>query len=147
MNKFNWWRRGHKSWQKLSPSKALKGKSLLLQQIEHGDFEVSPFKQLADKELELRDQQKLTLTQQWKGGQDSLKERLERVDLTAQKRYNRLYQEYDKQEQQMLHELKRRLIAEFKVDVWDLAINYPSDLTTVQFYYVYSQYAHDRRNT
>lgn len=143
MNKFNWWRRGHKSQQKLKPNQALKGKSLLLQQIEHGDFDPSPYKALADKELVLRDKLKHTITLNWKGGQDSLKEKLDSVDLAAQKRYNKLYEEYDKQEQRMLQELKHRLLAEFEVDVWDLSLSYPSDLTTVQFYHVYNQHAND----
>lgn len=108
---------------------------------------MSAYRALALKELEIHAKQRHTITTQWKGGADSLKEKLEHVDLLAQKRYNRLLKEYDEQEQRMLQELKHRLLTEFKVDVWDLSLSYPSDLTVEQFYYVYNQHAYDQRNS
>lgn len=141
MSKFNWWRRGHKARPKLTPAQLKKGRSKLLQQIEHGDFELSPYRQLAERELEIAVQRKDQITAGWKGGQDSLKEKLSEVDFLTQKRYNRLYEDFHTQEQRMLEELRRRLISEFKVDIWDQVLQEREDLSTVEFYHKYKQYA------
>ncbi len=45
MGKFNWWRRC-KPKAKLQRKDALRGKSFLLQQIEHGDFDYSDYASL-----------------------------------------------------------------------------------------------------
>lgn len=141
MNKFNWWRRGHKARPKLRPAQTLRGKSKLLQQIEHGDFDLSPYRALAVKELALAQTTRDKITSNWKGRPESLREKLETVDFTAQKRYNRLYKDYHEQEQRLLDQLKHKLRVEFKVDLWDYCLQQCEDQDVKQFYQLYKQYA------
>lgn len=141
MSKFNWWRRERKS-QKLKS--VLKGKSKLLQQIEHGDFDVSDYNRQANNEYTLRDQEKQKITSRWVASEDSLRHKLRQVDFLYQKRYNRLYKDFHNDEIRLLEELRKQLIKEFKVDVWNDALNYPSELTVEQFYFIYKQLADEQ---
>ena len=43
MGKYNWWRR-HRPAKKLQTKNALKGRSFILQQLEHGDYGESDFR-------------------------------------------------------------------------------------------------------
>ena len=54
MSRFYWWRRYPKK-KKFNPKHAHKLKPLVLQQIEHGDFDESDYKRQADEELLTRD--------------------------------------------------------------------------------------------
>lgn len=141
MSRFNWWRRERKS-KKLKAT--LRGKSKLLQQIEHGDFDPSDYNRQANNEFVLRDQEKQKITSGWVASQDSLKYKLRQVDFSYQKRYNRLYKDFHEEEFRLLQELRKQLIKEFKVDVWDDALNYPNELTVEQFYHVYKQLADEQ---
>jgi hypothetical protein len=143
MSRFNWWRRERKK-KKLSPDQTLKGKSKLLQQIEHGDFDLSDYKRQADNEFVLRDAERQKIRSKWVASQDSLEHKLREVDFSYQKRYNRLYKDFDLDEKRLLEELQYRLLKEFKVDVWEQALNYPNELTLEQFYHVYKQLANEQ---
>lgn len=141
MSRYNWWRRGHKNQVQLQPTQIKKGRSKLLQKIEHGDFEVSTYLKLAQRELLLAEQNKQTIAFNWKGHTDSLQSKLEAVDLLGQKRYNRLYKDYHKQEQRLLDQLRRSLYVEFKKDLWDQCLQLCDDHDVTQFYHLYKQQA------
>lgn len=141
MSRYNWWRRGHKTQSQLKPIQIKKGRSKLLQKIEHGDFDVSPYLKLAQRELVLTQQKKVELVAGWKGRRESLQEKLDAVDLAGQKRYNRLYKDYHEQEQRLLDQLKHKLRVEFKVDLWDYCLQQCEDQDVKQFYQLYKQYA------
>jgi len=143
MSRFNWWRRERKK-KPLDRKSALKGKSLLLQQIENGDFELSDYKRQADNELVLRDNEKQKIKDKWVASQESLEHKLYQVDFAYQKRYNRLYKDFAADEQRVLDKLRRRLVSEFGIDVWFEALNYPNELSTEEFYHIYKQLANEQ---
>ena len=70
MSRFNWWRRSKKQ-APLQKKEALKGKSFLLQQIEHGDFDRSDYYKQAKDELRLLKEEQNKLTKSWKAGPES----------------------------------------------------------------------------
>jgi hypothetical protein len=143
MGKFNWWRR-YKKVGKLQSKDAFKGKSFLLQQIEHGDFDYSDYKRQAEEELERCkvEQQKLAST--WIAGPESLQERLDEITRKYTKRYNKLMEDHDAEEFRLLHELRERLFKEEKIDVWDEAIEQGVDSLT-KFYYIYKDIAKNKK--
>lgn len=139
-SKWNWWRR-HSKRQPLDPKQALKGKSFLLQQIEHGDFDYSDYYNQALDELIMCEKDKLQLITNWKFGRESLQERVDELDRKYIKRHNKLMQDHDREENKMLHELKQSLIKEFGVDIWDEALDQVDGGNLIDFYYTYRQLA------
>jgi hypothetical protein len=139
-SKWNWWRR-HSKRQPLDPKQALKGKSFLLQQIEHGDFDYSEYRVQALEELVMCEEAKEQLASSWICGPDSLRDRLDELDRKYIKRYNKLMQDHDREENKMLHELKESLIKEFGIDIWDEALDQVDGGNLKDFYYTYRQLA------
>ena len=117
----------------------MKGKSLLLQQIEHGDFDYSDFRVQALDELIMCEEQKNVLASTWKASESSLRYKQDEVDHKYIKRYNKLMQDHDREENKMLFELKQSLIKEFGVDLWDETLIEVADGSLVDFYYTYRQ--------
>lgn len=139
-SKWNWWRR-HSKRQPLDPKQALKGKSFLLQQIEHGDFDYSEYRIQALEELVMCEEAKKQLASSWICGPDSLRDRLDELDRKYIKRYNKLMQDHDREENKMLHELKESLIKEFGIDTWDEALDQVDGGNLKDLYYTYRQLA------
>lgn len=137
MGKFNWWRRYSKK-PKLSKKDAFKGKTFLLQQIEHGDFDHSDYLRQAREELlRMKDEQQ-EITDKHKGGKESLQEKLDECERKYRKRYNKLMQDYEDEEVRTIQLLKESLIKQFGADVWDMALEQNTD-TLVEFYWKYQQ--------
>lgn len=145
-SKWNWWRR-HSKKQPLDRKQALQGKSFLLQQIEHGDFDYSEYRAQALEELVMCEEAKEQLASSWICGPDSLRDRLDEIDRKYIKRYNKLMQDHNREENKMLHELKTRLFSEFKVDVWDEALVEVAGGNLKDFYYTYRQLASNNNGT
>jgi hypothetical protein len=82
---------------------------------------------------------KLQLISNWKFGRGSLQERVDELDRKYIKRYNKLMQDHDREENKMLHELKHSLIKEFGVDIWDEALDQVDGGNLIDFYYTYRQ--------
>lgn len=141
-SKWNWWRR-HSKRKPLDPKEAFKGKSFLLQQIEHGDFEYSDYRAQALDELAMCERDKKQLKSTWKFGRDSLVERLDEIDRKYIKRHNKLMEDHNREENKMLLELKLRLFIEFKVDVWEQALIEVDGGSLEDFYYAYQKLAHN----
>ncbi len=114
-----------------------KGKSVVLQKIEHGDYDYSDYFTQAQTELEYcrKDQEKLTNS--WKAFDDSLKYGLRDIEKRYRKRYNKLMEDHLVEEQRLLAKLKADLIKEFKKDVWDVAISLTTTHNLTEFYYLY----------
>jgi len=137
MSRFNWWRRYSKK-PKLSKKDAFKGKTFLLQQIEHGDFDHSDYLRQAREELlRMKDEQQ-EITDKHKGGKESLQEKLDECERKYRKRYNKLMQDYEDEEVRTIQLLKESLIKQFGADVWDMALEQNTD-TLVEFYWKYQQ--------
>lgn len=114
-----------------------KGKSKLLQKIEHGDFDISPYAKLADRELEnMRKAQELA-KEQWKGSLDSLAYELKLIEQKHYKRYNKLRESYHNEEDRLLTNLRLELYKEFKVDCWEEVVKIIDSEDLVQFYHAY----------
>ena len=143
MGKYNWWRR-HKKPSKLQSKDAFKGRSLLLQQIEHGDFDYSDYKRQAEEELHRCKLEQEQVIKTWNAGKESLQDRLDEITRKYNKRYNKLMEDHDAEEFRLLHELKERLFKEEKVDVWDEAIEQGVDSLT-KFYYIYKDIAKTKK--
>lgn len=137
-SKWNWWRR-HSKRQPLDPKQALKGKSFLLQQIEHGDFDYSEYRAQALEELAMCKRDMLKLVTTWNYGKGSLDEKLDELERKYIKRHNKLMQDHDREENKMLHELKESLIKEFGMDVWDEALEQVDGGNLKDLYYTYRQ--------
>ena len=119
---------------------ALKGKSFLLQQIEHGDFNYSNYKSQAEDELVRATTEKAALLKNWKASKESYNEACHEIDRKYRKRYNKLMEDHLNEETKLLSVLKKRLILEFKKDVWESVVNScQGDL--VSFYNEYKQVA------
>ena len=139
MGKFNWWRRYSKK-PKLSRKDAFKGKTFLLQQIEHGDFDHSDYLRQAREELlRMKDEQQ-SISDSHKGGKESLQEKLDECERKYRKRHNKLMQDYEDEETRTIALLKESLIKQFGADVWDMAIEQNTD-SLVEFYWKYQQLA------
>jgi len=145
-SKWNWWRR-HSKRQPLDPKQALKGKSFLLQQIEHGDFDYSEYRVQALEELVMCEEAKEQLASSWICGPDSLRDRLDELDRKYIKRYNKLMQDHDREENKMLHELKESLIKEFGIDIWDEALDQVDGGNLKDLYYTYRQLSSSENGT
>ena len=122
MGKFNWWRR-EKPKRKLDPKKAFIGKSLLLQKIEHGDYDYSDFYRQAKDELRLCKEEQAKVTKSWVASPESLREKLDEVERKYVKRHNRLMEDHLQTEHKLLTDLKQALIKEFDIDVWNQTVN------------------------
>ena len=131
----------------MDPKQALKGKSFLLQQIEHGDFDYSDYQNQALDELIMCEKDKLQLISNWKFGRESLQERVDELDRKYIKRYNKLMQDHDREENKMLHELKESLIKEFGVDIWDEALDQVDGGNLKDLYYTYRQLSSNENGT
>ena len=145
MGKYNWWRR-YKKKPLLKRSEALRGKSFLLQQIENGDYDPSDYANQANHEKVLCKREQAKVTKEWKGGPDSLAEKLREIERKYLKRYNKLMDDYNTEESKMLLNLRKRLILEFGVDCWDEALNADSEQDLVKFYYTYRKIAKTKTN-
>jgi len=145
-SKWNWWRR-HSKRQPLDPKQALKGKSFLLQQIEHGDFDYSEYRVQALEELVMCEEAKEQLASSWICGPDSLRDRLDELDRKYIKRYNKLMQDHDREENKMLHELKESLVKEFGIDIWDEALDQVDGGNLKDLYYTYRQLSSSENGT
>lgn len=139
MSKFNWWRRYSKH-KPLERKNALKGKSFLLQQIEHGDYDYSDYSRQAQEELETCRQKVAELKAGWKYGPESLQDRVDEIERKYIKRYNKLMEDHDHEEFKLLNKLKESLIKQTKVDVWDSAVEVGSN-SLIDFYYKYVEIA------
>ena len=144
MGKFNWWRRSKKK-PPLSRKDAFKGRSFLLQQIEHGDFDYSDYYRQALHEKRLCVQEQTKVTKAWIAGPDSLKERLEEIERKYIKRFNKLMEDHHKEETKLLHTLRERLMLEFGIDVWEEALTADWDQDLVKFYYNYKRIALNKK--
>ena len=131
----------------MDPKQALKGNSFLLQQIEHGDFDYSDYHNQALDELIMCEKDKLQLISNWKFGRESLQERVDELDRKYIKRYNKLMQDHDREENKMLHELKESLIKEFGVDIWDEALDQVDGGNLKDLYYTYRQLSSNENGT
>ena len=135
MSKFNWWRES-KLKPKLKRSEALKGRPFLLQQIEHGDYDLAPYLLDARKVMKRCEQEILKTKQIWIGGSESLREKLDDIERKHIKRYNKLMEDFYITELRTLTDLKLRLCVEFGIDVWDNAIkSCKGDLKDLYFTY------------
>ncbi len=143
MSKFNWWRRNRKK-APLQKKNALKGRSFLLQQIEHGDFDPSDYYIQALDEMKLCKQEQAKVTGSWKAGADSLRHKLEEVERKYIKRHNKLMEDYHKDEMKILHKLKIELQKEFGVDVWNEALDIDPNQDLVKLYHNYKKTAYEK---
>ena len=140
MSKFYWWRRIPKR-KKLNVKDAHKLKPLILQQIEHGDFDESDYKRQADEELLRRDNELEKFIECYKGFSPKHDYRYLQIERKYQKRHNKLMEDYNNEEGNTLFDLRNALIEYFEVDVWDkvLAEAFNQDISEAKsFYFLYS---------
>jgi len=142
MSRFNWWRRKKKK-PLLKKSDAFIGKSFLLQQIEHGDYDPSDYYDQALYELQLCAQAQEKAKQEWKAGPESLKYELDQIERKYIKRYNKLMEDHMVEEQRLLRNLKEGLQKEFGVDCWYDAIEVDPNQNIKQLYYNYRKIAYE----
>jgi hypothetical protein len=143
MSRFNWWRRGRKK-PLLKRKDALKGRSFLLQQIEHGDFDHSDYLRQAKYELTLCKQEQKKVTSKWVASAESLQEKLIEVERKYIKRYNKLMEDYHEEETKLLALLAERLAIEFGVDCWDEALAADPNQDLIQLYHNYKKIANKK---
>ncbi len=142
MSRFNWWRRSRKQ-KPLQKKEALKNKSFLLQQIEHGDYNYSDYFNQANFELSLCEKEKQKLEASWVGYSDSLKYALLDVEKRYRKRYNKLMEDHIKEENRLLFNLQQSLLREFKVDLWEESLELSKDCDILGFYQNYKLLARE----
>ncbi len=90
---------------------------------------------------------KLQLISNWKFGRESLQERVDELDRKYIKRYNKLMQDHDREENKMLHELKESLVKEFGIDIWDEALDQVDGGNLKDLYYTYRQLSSSENGT
>jgi aromatic ring hydroxylase len=136
MAKYNWWRR-YKKKAPLQKKDALRGKSFLLQQIEHGDYDPSDYYLQALDELRRAKKEQAQITAAWTAGPESLKDRLDKIERKYIKRYNKLMEDHMNEENRLLQLLRSRLVSEFGMDVWHEAIKADPNQDTLGLYHNY----------
>lgn len=140
MGKFNWWKRQRPT-QKLQRKNAKKGIPFLLQQIDHGDFDHSDYKQQAEEELVRCERELKQFTKTYKGADAKKDERYLTIERKYRKRYNKLMESYYDEETKRLVDLRGSLIREFGIDVWDEVLREAFKRDTPgarEFYFLYS---------
>lgn len=140
MSKFQWWRRERKR-SPLSKKDAFKGRSFLLQQIEHGDYDYSDYRRQALNELDRCKREQKQVTANWVASAESLQEKLHEVERKYIKRYNRLMEDHHEEEHRLLSTLKEKLFKEFGVDCWDEALKKDFNQDLIKFYHNYAKIA------
>lgn len=140
MSRFNWWRRSKKK-APLQKKEALQGRSFLLQQIEHGDFDPSDYRRQANHELHLLKQEQNKLIKSWIAGPESLKYELDEIERKYIKRYNKLMEDDLEEERRLIRKLRESLIKEFEVDCWNEALCADLDQDLVTLYNNYKKLA------
>jgi len=141
MGKFNWWRRQRPK-AKLDKKKAKLGVPFVLQQIEHGDFNQSDFKRQADQELVRCEQELASFVNNYKGSSPKQDDRYLEIERKYRKRYNKLMEDYHKEEISIILDLRAALIDHFEVDVWEETLQeaFKNDTTGAKdFYFLYSK--------
>jgi|TARA_R110000751_G_scaffold87572_7_gene173534 hypothetical protein len=141
MSRFYWWRRYPKK-KKFNPKHAHKLKPLVLQQIEHGDFDESDYKRQANEEFKTRDKELKAFVDSYTGTTPEQDHRYLEIERRYRKRYNKLMKDYDWEEGNILLDFKLALIDHFEVDVWDKCLSKAFDLDTngaESFYFLYSK--------
>ena len=140
MSQFNWWIRSKKK-PPLQKKDAFIGKSFTLQQIEHGDYDPSDYLRQAKHELVLAKEEQAKITKSWTAGPESLKHKLHTVELKYIKRYNKLMEDYDAEEQRLLKKLREALVKEFNGDYWEQALKVDKNQDLIQFFNSYRKIA------
>ena len=140
MSRFNWWRRSKKK-APLQKKEALQGRSFLLQQIEHGDFDPSDYRRQAKHELHLLKQEQNKLIKSWIAGPESLKHKLDEVERKYIKRYNKLMEDDFEEERRLLRNLREGLIKEFEVDCWNESLQADPNQDLITLYQNYKKLA------
>ena len=140
MSRFNWWRRSKKR-APLQKKEALQGRSFLLQQIEHGDFDPSDYRRQAKHELHLLKQEQNKLIKSWIAGPESLKHKLDEVERKYIKRYNKLMEDDFEEERRLLRNLREGLIKEFEVDCWNESLQADPNQDLITLYQNYKKLA------
>lgn len=140
MSRFNWWRRSKKK-APLQKKEALQGRSFLLQQIEHGDFDPSDYRRQAKHELHLLKQEQNKLIKSWIAGPESLKHKLDEIERKYIKRYNKLMEDDFEEERRLLRNLREGLIKEFEVDCWNESLHTDPNQDLIALYHNYKKLA------
>lgn len=121
MGRFNWWRR-HSSHKFLSKRNADPRRSFFVQQLENDDFKISPYLAQMQYEMSLLIERETEINKS-RLGWDAKQEKIRQLWARQMKRYNKLAEDFDRDEQQRLFQLKQSLITEFRQDVWDTALD------------------------
>ncbi len=119
----------------------LQGRSFLLQQIEHGDFDPSDYRRQAKHELHLLKQEQNKLIKSWIAGPESLKHKLDEVERKYIKRYNKLMEDDFEEERRLLRNLREGLIKEFEVDCWNESLQADPNQDLITLYNNYKKLA------
>lgn len=139
MSKFTWWRRERPK-NKLTVAQAKKNKlkSVLQQQLEYGNFDHSPYYSQAQHELQLKQKALKTFCENYKGNNPEQDIRYRDISRRHQVRYLKLMEDYHNDELKTLKELRRALVAEFEIDVWDQVIEYAlkNDISGAKDFYI-----------
>jgi hypothetical protein len=148
MGKFNWWKR-YRPKTKLQRKNAMKGVPFILQQIRHGDFDHSDYKRQAEEELERCERAVQLFVSNYKGDDPMQDHRCLEIQRSYRKRYNKLMEDYHRDECNKLADLKLSLIKEFKIDVWDDAVSeaFKQDAPdTESIFFSYNKLCQERLN-
>jgi len=139
MSRFTWWRRERPK-KKLTVAQAKKNKlkSVLQQQLEYGNFDISPFYIQAQNELKLKDKALAEFCANCKGSRPEQDIRYREIWKKHQVRYLKLMEDYHNDELRTLGELRRALVDEFEIDVWDEVIEYAlkNDISGAKEFYI-----------
>jgi len=139
MSRFTWWRRERPK-KKLTVAQAKKNKlkSVTQQQLEYGNFDHSPYYNQAQQEKELQQQALATFCQNYKGHDPERDPRHRDIWKKHQVRYLKLMEDYHNDELRTLGELRKALVEEFEIDVWDEVIEYAikNDISGAKEFYI-----------
>lgn len=139
MSRFTWWRRERPK-KKLTVAQAKKNKlkSVVQQQLEHGNFDHSPYYNQAQKELQLRDKALAEFCAKYEGRFPEQDPRHRIIWKKHQVRYLKLMEDYHNDELRTLDELRKALVDEFEVDVWDEVIEHAlkNDISGAKEFYI-----------
>ncbi len=84
------------------------------------------------------------MAQTWKASSESLKDKLTEIERKYIKRYNKLMEDHNKEEQRLLRNLKAALEKEFVVDCWEEAIAIDPEQDVLALYYNYEKIAYEK---
>jgi len=119
-------------------------KPLVYHQLEHGDFEPSPYLKMVDEEWKMFDKEVQKLKKDYATDRDGFQDKKRNRLAVCNKRVLQLEREHWELDEKRMKMFKDGLKAAFGYDLWDEILNEHPELNAKDFYKKYEQRAKEK---